>query len=53
MLKERVLEVDHSSIQRWVVEYSHLLAKKFTNHKKPVGKSWRMNETYINIKGAF
>ena len=53
MLKERGLEVDHSSIQRWVVEYSPQLAKKFASHKKAVGKSWRMDETYIKVKGVW
>ena len=53
MLKERGLEVDHSSLQRWVVEYSPQLAKKFASHKKAVGKSWRMDETYIKVKGVW
>ncbi len=53
MLKERSLEVDHSSLQRWVVEYSPQLAKKFASHKKAVGKSWRMDETYIKVKGVW
>ena len=53
MLKERGLEVDHSSLQRWVVEYSPQLAKEFASHKKAVGKSWRMDETYIKVKGVW
>ncbi len=50
MLKERCLEVDHSSLQRWIVKYSPQLAKKFASHKKAIGKSWRMDETYIRVK---
>ncbi len=53
MLKERGLQVDHSFLQRWVVEYSPQLAKKFASHKKAVGKSWRMDETYIKVKGVW
>ena len=53
MLKERGLEVDHSSIQRWVVEYSPQLAKKFASHNKAVGKSWSMDKTYIKVKGVW
>ncbi len=29
------------------------LAKKFASHKKAVGKSWRMDETYIKVKGIW
>ena len=53
MLKERGLQVDHSSLQRWVVEYSPQLVKKFASHKKAVGKSWRMDETYLKVKGVW
>jgi putative transposase len=53
MLTERGLTVDHSTIQRWVVEYSPQLAKKFSSYKKPLGKSWRMDETYIKVKGVW
>jgi len=53
IMKEGSLEVDHSSVQRWVVEYSPQLAKKFASHKKSVGKSWRMDETYIKVKGGW
>ncbi len=53
MLKERGLEVDHSTLQRWVVEYSPQLEKEFRKHKKAVGRSWRMDETYIKVKGVW
>jgi hypothetical protein len=35
------------------VEYSPQLAKKFASHKKVVGKNWRMDETYIKVKGIW
>ena len=48
---ERNLDVDHSSVQRWVVKYSPQLEEAFRkNHKKSVGSSWRMDETYIQVK---
>lgn len=53
MLKERGLEIDHSTVQRWVVEYSPKLLKNFSSHKKQVGTSWCMDETYIKVKGKW
>ena len=45
--------VDHSSINRWAIRFLPLLEKLFRNHKHGVGKSWRMDETYIKVKGAW
>lgn len=53
LLKERGLDVDHSTVQRWVVEYSPQLNKEFAKHKKIIGTSWRMDETYIKVKGVW
>jgi putative transposase len=51
---ERGLKVDHSTINRWVIEYSPLLEEVFRKrHKRSVGISWRMDETYIKIKGEW
>ncbi|CDZ76386.1 hypothetical protein BN59_00655 [Legionella massiliensis] len=48
------LKVDHSTINRWVVEYSPLLEEVFRKrHKHATGISWRMDETYIKIKGQW
>lgn len=50
---ERNIKVDHSTINRWVIQYAPLLENGFRkNYKKAVGMSWRMDETYINIKGV-
>ena len=51
LLLERGLQIDHSTINRWVVEYSPKLAISFKTKKKPVIGSWRMDETYVKIKG--
>jgi putative transposase len=46
--------VDHSTINRWVIKYAPLLEHEFRkNYKRPVGVSWRMDETYIKIKGTW
>lgn len=54
MMLERGMKVDHSTINRWVIFYSPQLEEEFRKkYKKPVGVSWRMDETYIKIKGVW
>jgi transposase-like protein len=53
LLEERGVSVDHATIQRWVVKYSPPLEEAFHRRKSPVGRSWRMDETYIKIKGEW
>ena len=50
---ERGVFVDHSSINRWAIRFLPLLEKVFRKHKLPVGSSWRMDETYIKVKGVW
>jgi len=51
---ERGLQVDHSTINRWVIHYSRQLEASFRKRcKRPVGVSWRMDETYIKVKGKW
>lgn len=45
--------MDHSSVQKWVVHYAPQLKQAFRKRKKPVGKSWRMDETYIQVNGKW
>lgn len=53
-LLERGLKTDHSTLNRWVIDYSKLLEEKFRKkYKIPVGSSWRMDETYVKIKGEW
>jgi putative transposase len=41
-------------INRWDIKYVPLLEHEFRkNYKRPVGVSWRMDETYIKTKGAW
>src|SRR5919201_5888985 len=51
LMEERGVEVDHSTINRWVIKYSPLLEEAFHRRKRPVWISWRMDETYIKVKG--
>ena len=37
---------------RWVLKYVPLLDQQFRARKRPVGASWRMDETYVRVKGA-
>jgi transposase-like protein len=53
MMEERGVFVDHSSINRWAIRFLPLLEKVFRKHKRPVGGSWRMDETYIKVKGVW
>lgn len=53
MMQERGVGVDHSTLNRWVVKYVPLLDQQFRARKRPVGSSWRMDETYVRIKGAW
>ena len=51
LLQIRGVEVDHSTIQRWVFKYSPEVEKNMNKRKRQVGSSWRMDETYIKVGG--
>src|ERR1700730_4760363 len=53
MLAERDIGVDHSTVHRWVIKLVPLFEKTFRKHKRPVGKSRRVDETYIKVKGSW
>jgi transposase-like protein len=53
LMLERGVHVDHSTVNRWVIKYSPQLEEAFHRRKRPVWVSWRMDETYIRIKGAW
>lgn len=48
---ERNIHFDHSTLNRWVIEYAPQLEASFRKRKRKVAGSWRMDETYIKIKG--
>ena len=51
MMGERGVAVDHATLNRWVIKYAPEIEKQFRRHQRPVGRSWRMDETYVKIKG--
>ena len=53
MMAERGIVVDHSTLHRWVIRLVPLLDKFFRRHKRTVGRRWRMDETYIKVKGQW
>ena len=53
LMEERGVELAHATINRWVIKYSPLLEEAFHRRKRPVWVSWRMDETYIRVQGAW
>jgi len=53
MMAERGIEVDHSTVHRCAIKMLPVLEKAFRRHKRAVGRSWRVDETYITIKGKW
>jgi len=45
--------VDHSTINRWVLKYGPELDKRIRPHLQPSNDSWRVDETYIKVKGQW
>jgi len=53
LMEERGVEVDHSTINRWVIKYSPQLEEAFHRRKRAVWVSWRMDETHMKGKGEW
>ena len=53
MMRERGLCVDHTTIYRWVQCYAPLLEKRCRAKLKMTNSSWRVDETYIKVKGKW
>jgi len=53
MMEEHGVEVDHATLNRWVLKYVPPLDQALRVRQRPVGSSWRMDETYVRIKGAW
>ena len=50
---ERGFELDHSTIYRWVQEYSSEIKSRIKPHLKMTTDSWKVDETYLKIKGKW
>jgi IS6 family transposase len=53
MMQERGLCVDHTTIYRWVQHYAPELDRRCRPHLKATTDSWRVDETYVKIKGTW
>jgi putative transposase len=53
MMDERGVAVDPSTLTRGVVKYAPEFEKEFRRRQRPVGRSWRLKETYVKIKGKW
>jgi len=53
MMAERGVAVDHATVHRWALKLLPVFAKVFRSRKRPVGRSWRMDETYIRVNGEW
>jgi transposase-like protein len=53
MMAERSLRVDHSTVARWVLRYAPELSKRMRRHLRRPGSSWRVDETYVRVAGAW
>ena len=53
MMIKRGIQVDHSTIMRWVHQYSPEIEKKIRRHLRLTNDSWRVDETYIKVRGKW
>ncbi|MDU4436539.1 MAG: IS6 family transposase, partial [Pluralibacter gergoviae] len=53
ILRERGVNVYHSTIYRWVQEYAPILYQIWKKKDKKAYDKWRIDETYIKIKGKW
>jgi len=53
MMAERGVIVDHATVHRWALKILPVLAVVFRRRKRPVGSSWRVDETYIKVGGQW
>src|SRR5450759_954505 len=53
MMQERGVFVDHATVHRWAIRMLPVLTAVFRRRKHAVGRSWRMDETYIKVSGQW
>ena len=47
MMAERGITLSHTTILRWVQQYFPEFEKRWNHYARPVGDSWRVDETYV------
>jgi transposase-like protein len=53
MMAERGVDLSHTTILRWVQRYVPEFEKRWNRYARPVGTSWRVDETYIRVRGRW
>jgi transposase-like protein len=53
MMAERGVDVSHTTILRWVQRFVPEFEKRWQRYARPVGTSWRVDETYIKVRGRW
>ena len=53
MMAERGIAVSHTTIHRWVIRYVPEFEKRWNRFARPVNNSWRVDETYIKVRGKW
>jgi transposase-like protein len=51
MMAERGVEVDHSTIARWILHFSPILSVVIRHEMRRPNRSWRVDETYVRVAG--
>jgi transposase-like protein len=53
MMAERGISLAHTTMMRWVQHYVPEFEKRWNRFARPAGRSWRVDETYVKIKGRW
>lgn len=53
MLQDRGVEIAHTTLFRWVQAYAPEIEKRIRPHLRPSNGSWRVDETYVRVKGRW
>src|SRR5215207_7611049 len=53
MVAERAVALSHTTILRWVQHYVPEFEKRWSRHARSVGTSWRVDETYVRVRGRW
>jgi transposase-like protein len=53
MMAERGLSLAHTTILRWVRRYTPEFVKRWNRFATSAGRSWRVDETYLKIRGRW
>ena len=51
MLQDRGVEISHTTLFRWVQAYAPEIEKRIRPHLRASNGSWRVDETYVRVKG--